>query len=523
MGSYLLRFMNWFIPEEFMSDTLEYGRSKVIVGIGFLVGFIIMLQSLRSFFIQVNLTVGFLVVVFSLAIMSAPFVLKYTKSKLLGGNVIMICIYCLATLIVLKRGGITCSIASYYSLIPIVAFITLSRRAGYVWGVFCLVALIGVFSLPRLGIEMPEQTMTADQLETYAAVTYSVLVAFAMILGGIFENISTSNLNRFSMAQKESHKVSDQLQFLFEDVNLVMGAVSKSDLSKRISIQAEGNLEDMIISVNEAIELLSGTIQQVSNASFSIHKGAEDLSETAVTLSEGTSTQAATLEEISASMNDIEELSKRNNEGANKSKKLIEVTLDSVKKGNEQMTEMVETMNQIASTGQNVTKVVKTIDEIAFQTNLLALNAAVEAARAGKYGKGFSVVAEEVRNLAARSAVAAKDTTELIDSTMNKINKGVEKVNVTAEHLNDIMGSVDKVIGFVNQIAAGSDEQRAGIEEITKSMGLVNNIVLQNSAVSEETASASTALKSQSQQLQQTMASFRLNADSTFQKPLLNY
>ncbi len=335
--------------------------------------------------------------------------------------------------------------------------------------------------------------------------------------GSIFESISLGNFNRFRVSQSSSEEINRSLKNALESVNLVMLAVSENDLSKRIDYQIEGELDQLKSSVNNAIELLSGTIHQVASSSLEIDSKADYLSDSAKSLAVGTSNQASNIEEISSSMREIEGITRQNNENANQSRLITAETLNFVKEGNEQMTEMVSTMNRIAESGHDVTKIVKVIDEIAFQTNLLALNAAVEAARAGKYGKGFSVVAEEVRNLAGRSAEAAKNTTNLIETSNKEIDTGVNTVSKTADMLSKITNGIEKVNSLVGEITAGSDNQKTGIEEITKGLEQVNKVVQQNSLISEQTANASSELKQQSLELQGTMQQFVLKGSSKIQ------
>ena len=212
-------------------------------------------------------------------------------------------------------------------------------------------------------------------------------------------------------------------------------------------------------------------------------------------------------------MNEIEAKAKSNSEFARQAEDLSENTNHAVKKGNAQMDAMLESMKKITETSTNVAKVIKVIDEIAFQTNLLALNAAVEAARAGKYEKGFAVVAEEVRNLAARSAEAAKDTTELIESSITEVENGVRNADQTAEILESFEESVVKVTDIVKEISMASQDQAGGSIEISNGLSQVNQVIQQNSSISEETASASQELASQADILMNLMGQFKLNSE----------
>jgi methyl-accepting chemotaxis protein len=155
--------------------------------------------------------------------------------------------------------------------------------------------------------------------------------------------------------------------------------------------------------------------------------------------------------------------------------------------------------------------VIKAIDEIAFQTNLLALNAAVEAARAGKYGKGFAVVAEEVRSLAGRSADAAKNTADLIETSIAEVENGVKNTDQIAGVLKSFVESNQKVHDFINDISMTSKEQAMGSDEINTSLGELNNVVQQTSSISSETAASSEQLSSQAQILMELMNRFKLD------------
>jgi methyl-accepting chemotaxis protein len=173
-----------------------------------------------------------------------------------------------------------------------------------------------------------------------------------------------------------------------------------------------------------------------------------------------------------------------------------------VDQANQSMAGLTMAMKEIATASQETAKIIKNIDEIAFQTNLLALNAAVEAARAGEAGAGFAVVADEVRNLAMRAAEAAKNTANLIESTLNKVSDGSNLVNKTAEAFAQVSSSTSKVKDLVREITAASQEQAQGVAQINKAVGEMDRIVQQNAANAEESASASEALNSQAQQMQ---------------------
>jgi len=174
------------------------------------------------------------------------------------------------------------------------------------------------------------------------------------------------------------------------------------------------------------------------------------------------------------------------------------------------MEEMLLSMDGISGAASNISQIIKVIDDIAFQTNILALNAAVEAARAGQYGKGFSVVAEEVRNLAVRSADAANETSALIESTANKVESGKLTANKTARAFGNIVEGVVKVAAIVAEISDSSDEQAENIIQINRGIEQVSQVVQTNSATSEQSAAASGELSNEADRLNEQVSHFKL-------------
>jgi len=333
---------------------------------------------------------------------------------------------------------------------------------------------------------------------------------------GKFDNrIHTHKKDEISEIITALNLLIESLQAAFGNISKVMGNVEKGDLSDQITVDLKGDLNQLKNRINRSVQMLSQTMSQVELTSESVNKGATTLSETAKKLSDSTTSQATTLEEIASSMVQIGSQTEKNTQHSLEAQQISSKTLDTVKKGGQQMNDMLVSMNEIKSSSTNVSKIIKVIDEIAFQTNLLALNAAVEAARAGKYGKGFAVVAEEVRNLAARSAEAAKDTTVLIETSIKEIENGVDNANKTEKILEEVVNSVEQSHELATKIANSSQEQNQGISEINNGISQVNEIVQDNSAIAENTAFSSEDLLKYSMNLKGIIGQFNLvNADS---------
>jgi methyl-accepting chemotaxis protein len=233
---------------------------------------------------------------------------------------------------------------------------------------------------------------------------------------------------------------------------------------------------------------------QVASASGQVSSASQSLAE-------GASEQAASIEETSSSMEEMASMTKNNAENAGTADGLMKEANQVVTTANESMDRLTVSMKDISKASDETSKIIKTIDEIAFQTNLLALNAAVEAARAGEAGAGFAVVADEVRNLAMRAAEAAKNTAQLIEGTVKKVNDGSQLVTATNEAFTKVAQSSAKVGDLIAEISAASREQSGGIDQVNIAITEMDKVVQQNAANAEESASASEEMNAQAEQL----------------------
>ncbi len=225
------------------------------------------------------------------------------------------------------------------------------------------------------------------------------------------------------------------------------------------------------------------------------------ISHSSVTLAEQASSQAAAVEETSASLEEMTAGVRSTAQSADTCQGLMSENHRVVTEGLAAMESMVETIGRIRSAADETARIVKTIDEIAFQTNLLALNAAVEAARAGESGKGFAVVAEEVRNLAQRAAAAARDTAQLIAGSVEQAEAGVAVTGRTRQVFVTSAEASTKIAALVDQIANAAREQSAGIDQINKAVSQVDAVTQSSAAEAEEAASAAEELNAQAEQL----------------------
>lgn len=288
------------------------------------------------------------------------------------------------------------------------------------------------------------------------------------------------------------------------------GKVAEGDLTVEIIPRSDKDvlgisLKKMVVGNNNAIQNIRESAYQVMSSSSQVASASE-------ALAQGSTEQASAIEEITASIDDITEKTKKNAEDANEAASLIGKAIVDVKKGNEEMREMVVAMQEINTASESISRIIKVIDDIAFQTNILALNAAVEAARAGEAGKGFAVVAEEVRSLAAKSAAAASETAELIEDSINKVAAGTKIADETAEALEEITEAVKQSEMIINGIAEECNYQATAINQIDQAIEQVSQVVQNNSATSQECAAASAEMSGQASKMRDLLSVYTLNS-----------
>ncbi|GHV19951.1 hypothetical protein AGMMS49959_06220 [Planctomycetales bacterium] len=245
------------------------------------------------------------------------------------------------------------------------------------------------------------------------------------------------------------------------------------------------------------VKRLNAIIQGLGDSATQVDAASNQISSASQSLAEGASEQASSLEETSASIEETTSMTKQNADNANKTNATNQQTNKLIESGAKDVIDMTTAMNEINDSAEKISKIIKTIEDIAFQTNLLALNAAVEAARAGEAGKGFAVVSEEVRNLAGRSAQAARDTTELIEGTVARVKHGTEIANLLEKSFKQIEDGSQQVSELIAQITNASNEQATGMEQINSAVSQMDQVTQQNAASAEETASASEELSAQ--------------------------
>ena len=274
-----------------------------------------------------------------------------------------------------------------------------------------------------------------------------------------------------------------------------------------------GGFESILLSMRNLKLALSGTMRQIDAAAGQVSAASGQVSTSAQTLSEGAMEQASSVEELAATITDISNSAKTTAAAAEEAGRFVNQAGGQLGVSIEYVKELNTAMEKISSSSEEIGKIIAAIENIAFQTNILALNAAVEAARAGTAGKGFSVVADEVRNLAAKSDEAAKATKELIEGSIAAVTEGgrvVEQVTASLEQTSVYAGHVTTQMDIVVQAV---HDQTAAIAQVTEGVDQISAVVQTNSATAEESAAASEELSAEAASLKQLVDEFTLATD----------
>ena len=332
----------------------------------------------------------------------------------------------------------------------------------------------------------------------------------AAAAGQLAERIKTDAFTGASKELTESfNRLLDSVATPLHEAQGVLTALAANDLTKSMTGAYQGEFDQMKNSLNSALTNLSSTVTTVRDAVEAVTAGSEQITKGSEDLSQRTAEQASALEETSASMEEMTSTVKQNADNAKQANQLAIAD-----KGGAVTTKAVEAMGEINKSSKKIADIITVIDEIAFQTNLLALNAAVEAARAGEHGRDFAVVAAEVRNLAQRSATAAKEIKGLINESIQRVTDGSALVDQSGKTLSEIVNSVKRVTDIIAEITAASQEQASGIDQVNKAIMQMDETTQQNAALVEETTSASQSMKDQARELMRQVEVFKTNGTS---------
>ena len=306
---------------------------------------------------------------------------------------------------------------------------------------------------------------------------------------------------------KSAGTVNDYLN----EIKDTLDNISEGSLHDTIDRKYPGTFDIMKRSTNVIVSQLRKAMQDISQSSKDVSGSVAVMTINHDSVKLGAEKQMELITELGTELTTVADNSKENAKNAKLASEYAKVSKNSAIAVSGDMAKLTDSMDKIDTSSKKISKIISTIDSIASQTNLLALNAAVEASRASEHGKGFLVVAEEVRSLAAQSSEAAKQTSDLIQDSISEIKEGVKHAKETAASLDKIMKDFEQVSGVIETIFDSSQQQAKAISGINDNLYQVNEIIRDDAELSKQASMSAGDLDKQIDRLQDKLSFYKVN------------
>ncbi|MDR2939868.1 MAG: methyl-accepting chemotaxis protein [Clostridiales bacterium] len=295
---------------------------------------------------------------------------------------------------------------------------------------------------------------------------------------------------------------------MITDIDRILRGISENNLNQEVTSEYKGDFSEIKSAINRILDTLNQVIGEINVASINVKTGSEGISRFGSELAEGVNEQNSALIELGGSVSKMGEQTKNSAENSNDMSQIAIFTRGNVQNCNETMAELKLAMDGIMESAKSIEGINNLIEGIAFQTKLLSLNAAIEAAKSGIHGKGFGIVADEVRRLSEHSKNAADDTAKLINATIEKVGQGYKTAEVTALSLKKISSNINKIVEIAGRMSNSADEQAEAVSLINEKIDKISQVVQTNTVVANDSADASRQLLAQSDKLNEMIEPF---------------
>ncbi|NBI10319.1 methyl-accepting chemotaxis protein [Colidextribacter sp. OB.20] len=320
--------------------------------------------------------------------------------------------------------------------------------------------------------------------------------------------------DEIGMIAQTTHRVCGCLRKTIDDVGRILGEIAGGNLAVDVTRNESYYIGDFRVlsdSLRSIHANLVSVIRDISQVAGEVGASAVQVSADAQALAQGTAEQAASVDGLVTNVTSITTQIQTSTVRCGSASELVGQATGYAAKADTKMEQLTAATRNIDQSSAQIGTIIKTIEDIAFQTNILALNAAVEAARAGNAGKGFSVVADEVRNLAAKSAEAAQNTNDLISRSIQSAKSGTESTDMAVSAMQDINSCIQSIKTLMDEIAAASVQQSEMIALVEAGIKEISAVVQDNSTAAEKSAAVSKELSQQAQTLNGLISRFRIS------------
>ncbi|MBL0729632.1 methyl-accepting chemotaxis protein [Piscinibacter sp. HJYY11] len=291
----------------------------------------------------------------------------------------------------------------------------------------------------------------------------------------------------------------------------VAKALAQGDLSQPVVVEGNDETAQLLTAIDDTQKSLGSIVKSVKSSANRLAISSAEIAQGNMDLSARTERQASSLEETSSAMKELSAAVVHNAQSAQEANRLAAGASSKADEACRIVEKVAASMQVIQESSKKILEIVGLVDGIAAQTNILALNAGVEAARAGEYGRGFTVVATEVRGLAGRASKAAKDIGTLIRASNDEVNAGGALVSQSVQSMREVVQGSRRVTEIMEEIRIASEEQSIGVSEVERAVGDIDEVTQRNSALVEEMAAAAGELRGQADELVRVVSVFKVN------------